>query len=74
MTIDLAREQLREVPDDENIAFSHFHFGGTVTAKQVRDAISGRPGNDHVKLWGDVENPSINVCTTRELGIFFCLG
>ncbi len=74
MLIDLARGQLRDVPDDQNVALSHFGFGGTVSAKQIRDAISGRPGNDYVQLRGDVENPRIHVCTKGELGQFFCLG
>ena len=74
MIIDLAREQFRDIPDNENVALSHFGFGGVVTAKQIRDAISEKPGNDHVQLWGDADDPRIRVCTKGELGKFFSGG
>jgi hypothetical protein len=70
--IDFVRRDLCGVPDDQNVAQSIFHCGGTVTAKQIRDAISGRPGTDHVVLGGnDPENPTIDVRRTDEFPKFY---
>jgi hypothetical protein len=72
MTVDMANERFRDLPDTQNIAHSHFGFAGTITAKQIRSAIATKPGNDHVLLIGYVDKPEIHVCAWAELGKFFC--
>lgn len=70
MTIGFVREKLIGVPDKANLAFSLFGFAGIVTAKQVRDAISGRPDDDHIQLRPAGGNPKIVVCRADELPKF----
>jgi hypothetical protein len=74
MIIALAHEQLDNLPTNQNVALSHFGWGGCVTVGQVLGAIAGRPGNDYVNLTGPVDQPEISVCTKSQLGRFFTLG
>lgn len=67
MIIGAVRKALIGVHDDENVAPSIFGFGGIVTAKQVREAILGRPDNDHIQLRPTTCDPRIDVCRLDEL-------
>ena len=67
MIIGFVGEKLIGVPDEANLALSLFGFAGIVTAKQVRDAISGRPDDDHIELRPAGGNPKIVVCRVDEL-------
>ena len=74
MTVALAHERFDDMPSNENIARSHFSYDGTVTVREILTAIEGRPGEDHVKLGGPVDQPEILVRTRAELPKFFTLG
>ena len=74
MTIALAHEQLDHMPPEQNVALSHFGYGGCVTVSQLLAAIAGRPELDHINLRGPVDQPEILVCTRAELPRFSTLG
>jgi hypothetical protein len=73
--IELAQRYLNERPDGENVAHSIFRFPGVVTAKQLREAITGRPNDDYVNLHqrgdGEIE---IDIRRKDQLGKFFVAG
>jgi hypothetical protein len=71
VTIALAHERFDDLPPDQNIARSHFGYGGCVTVREILAAIAGRPADDHVNLRGPVEQPQIFVCKASELPKFF---
>jgi len=74
MTVALAHEHFDHMPSAENIARSHFGRDGSVTVKEILTSIEGRPDEDHVNLFGPVDQPEIFVCTRAELPKFFTLG